>query len=70
VGGLFYLLLFHKVLDFRINLCYYLRVVREERKKKMTNQELREALRLLLQVWEEHGQEGCEALLAAVREEN
>ena len=29
----------------------------------MNEQELREALRLLLQVWEEHGQEGCEALL-------
>ena len=26
------MLLFHKVLDFRTNLCYYLRVVREERK--------------------------------------
>ncbi len=36
----------------------------------MTNQEVCEALRLLLQVWKEHGQEGCEALLAAVREEN
>ena len=29
----------------------------------MTDRELREALRLLLRVWEEHGQEGCEALL-------
>ena len=36
----------------------------------MTKQELREALRLLLQVWEEHGQEGCEALLAAATERN
>ena len=41
-----------------------------EKGKEMTNQELREALRLLLQVWEEHGQEGCEALLAAVLEQN
>ena len=36
----------------------------------MTNQELREALRLLLELWEEQGQEACEALLAAVSEEN
>lgn len=36
----------------------------------MTDQELRETLRLLLQVWEEHGQEGFEALLAAVLEQN
>lgn len=29
----------------------------------MNDQELREALRLLLQVWEHHGQHACEALL-------
>ncbi len=34
----------------------------------MTNRELKETLRLLLQVWEEQGQEGCEELLAAVLE--
>ena len=39
-----------------------------EKGKEMTNQEVREALRLLLQVWKEHGQEGCEALLAAALE--
>ena len=41
-----------------------------EKGKKMTNQELREALRLLLELWEEQGQEACEALLAAVSEQN
>ena len=32
----------------------------------MTDQELREALRLLLQLWEQEGQEACEALLQTV----
>ena len=34
----------------------------------MTNEELREALRLLLELWEQGGQEACEALLEAVNE--
>ena len=33
--------------------------------REMTERELREALRLLLRVWEERGREGCEALVAA-----
>ena len=32
----------------------------------MTNEEVREALRLLLQVWEQGGREACEALLNEV----
>ncbi len=32
----------------------------------MTNEEVREALRLLLQVWEQGGREACEALLDEV----
>ena len=33
----------------------------------MNEQELKEALRLLLQVWEKFGKEGCEALLAKAK---
>ena len=32
----------------------------------MTHEEVREALRLLLQVWEQGGREACEALLDEV----
>tara|TARA_B100000035_G_C20958568_1_gene535399 strand:+ start:195 stop:374 length:180 start_codon:yes stop_codon:yes gene_type:complete len=52
-------------------LCSLFTTIKEwlgEKGKEMTNQEVCEALRLLLQVWKEHGQEGCEALLAAALE--
>ncbi len=34
----------------------------------MTNEELRETLRLLLELWEQGGQEACEAVLEAANE--
>ena len=34
----------------------------------MTNEEVREGLRLLLELWEQGGQEACETLLALEQE--
>jgi|10_taG_2_1085330.scaffolds.fasta_scaffold28231_4 hypothetical protein len=34
----------------------------------MTNEEIKQALKLLLETWEKGGQEACEALLAAKKQ--
>ncbi len=55
----------HKVLDILIRICDSVYVVR---RSVMTNEELVRLVRLLLEVWEEQGQEAAEALLAAAQE--
>ena len=55
----------HKVLDIPIRIWSNVYVVR---RSVMTNEELVRLVRLLLEVWEERGQEAAEALLAAAQE--
>ena len=55
----------HKGLDIPLRIWSNVYVVR---RSVMTNEELVRLVRLLLEVWEEGGQEAAEALLAAAEE--